>query len=170
MNLKNLKNKNLKKILIDPNKSIFETLKLLNRSKEKCLIVVNKNRQFLGTITDGDIRRAVIKTKKFKSNISKVYKKNAYAVYVNKIKKNNILKVIEKKHFPIVPILNEKKQPGIDSSHCEVFRKRNIDHEVIIHARIVSEFFINCFNCHVAFKFIKLRHSSNVSNSPTNGI
>ena len=52
MKFHNIKNKNLKKILIEPNTSIFETLKLLNRSKEKCLIVVSKNKRFLGTITD----------------------------------------------------------------------------------------------------------------------
>ena len=111
MKFNNIKNKKLKKILVEPNTSIFETLKLLNRSKEKCLIVVGENRRFLGTITDGDIRRAVIKTKQFKSDINKVYNNNAYAVYHNKIKKNYILKIIEKKHFPLVPILNAKKQP-----------------------------------------------------------
>ena len=61
---------------------------------------MSKNKRFLGTITDGDIRRAVIKTKEFKSDISKVYKNNAYSVYHNKIKKNHILKIIEKKQLP----------------------------------------------------------------------
>ena len=38
MKFHNIKNKNLKKkILIEPNTSIFETLKLLNRSKENVL-------------------------------------------------------------------------------------------------------------------------------------
>ena len=111
MDNRNFKKKDLKKILVEPNTSILDTLKLLNRSKEKCLIVVNHKRQFLGTITDGDIRRAVIKTREFKDNISRVYNKNAYVVYDNKIKKNNILNIIEKKQFPLVPILNIKKQP-----------------------------------------------------------
>lgn len=103
--------KNLKKILVDSSKSVLDTLKLLNNSKEKCLIVVNKKKTFLGTITDGDIRRAVIKTKQFNTNISKMYRKNAYSVSFNKIKKKQILEKIKKKKYTIVPVLNKNKQP-----------------------------------------------------------
>ena len=53
---------NLKKdILIKNNASIKDAMIQLNETGESCLLVVNNKENFLGTITDGDIRRNLIK-------------------------------------------------------------------------------------------------------------
>ena len=36
-------------------------MKLLSKTAEKCLVVIDKNERYLGTITDGDIRRSILK-------------------------------------------------------------------------------------------------------------
>ena len=36
-------------------------VKKLSKTGERCLIVVNDNKKFLGTITDGDIRKSILK-------------------------------------------------------------------------------------------------------------
>ena len=57
--------KNLNKNLISPKHTFKEALKKMEESFYKCLIVVNYKNKLLGTITDGDIRRAIIKGAKF---------------------------------------------------------------------------------------------------------
>ena len=59
----------MKEILIKPNSTIQETLVKLQNTSLKCLIVVNKNNNLLGTINDGDIRRAILKNAKLNFKI-----------------------------------------------------------------------------------------------------
>lgn len=125
-----MKNKSLSKLIINSKASIMQALKQLNKTKEKCLIVIDSNNKFLGTITDGDIRRFIIKKKNFDVNISKVYKKNAFSVIEKKFDKNKLLNFIEKKQYNIIPILNFRKQPIDYVSPKRIFnynfRKENI--------------------------------------------
>ena len=43
------------------NSSIKKAILLLNRRKIKTLIVIDKNKKLLGSITDGDLRRGMLK-------------------------------------------------------------------------------------------------------------
>ena len=65
----------MKDILIKKESTIHETLVKLQNSSLRCLIVVDKNKTLLGTINDGDIRRAIIKNAKLNFKIAKYYKK-----------------------------------------------------------------------------------------------
>ena len=47
--------------LIKQNQSLKFALNFLNRNPDKCLVVQNNNGKLLGTLTDGDIRRSIIK-------------------------------------------------------------------------------------------------------------
>ena len=58
------------------NTKIKRALILLQKSKIKTLAVVNKEKKLLGTITDGDIRRGLLKNININDNIKKVYNKN----------------------------------------------------------------------------------------------
>ena len=58
------------------NTKIKRALMLLQKSKIKTLAVVNKEKKLLGTITDGDIRRGLLKNININDNIKKVYNKN----------------------------------------------------------------------------------------------
>ena len=54
-------NHNLKKIILKENSQINDVVKNLNKHGLKICLVVNKNLNLLGTITDGDIRRGFLK-------------------------------------------------------------------------------------------------------------
>ena len=53
----------MKNIFIQENTKIKEALEKLRKTGFKCLIVKNKNDQLLGTLSDGDIRKALLKNK-----------------------------------------------------------------------------------------------------------
>ena len=68
----------MKDILIQANSTIQETLVKLQSSSLKCLIVVNKKKILLGTINDGDVRRAILNNAKLNNKIAKYYTKKCY--------------------------------------------------------------------------------------------
>ena len=65
----------MKDIIIQKNCSILETLEKLQKNQLKCLMVVDNQNTLLGTINDGDVRRAILKNAKLNYKINKYYKK-----------------------------------------------------------------------------------------------
>jgi len=64
-----------KDIFTYKNNSIKDALKKLDKTAEKVLLVIDKKNKLLGTITDGDIRRYIIKTGSIEGFVSDVYNK-----------------------------------------------------------------------------------------------
>ena len=61
----------MKNYLLHINKSIKESLFQLEKNNEKCLLVVDSNNVLKGTLTDGDIRRAILNGADINSKIKK---------------------------------------------------------------------------------------------------
>ena len=85
-------------------------MKLLSKTAEKCLVVIDKNEKYLGTITDGDIRRNILKNKSIKSKIVDCYNKNSVYFYENNFSKGIALKKMISKKIDFIPILNKQKK------------------------------------------------------------
>tara|TARA_Y100000031_G_C7959386_1_gene265228 strand:+ start:37 stop:408 length:372 start_codon:yes stop_codon:yes gene_type:complete len=60
----------MKNLLIKPTLNVKDALKQLNKVGGKCLVVVNKENKLLGTLSDGDVRRAIHKGKYPKNKIN----------------------------------------------------------------------------------------------------
>ena len=56
-----IEKKSLKKIIIHEKSTIESTIKKLSNTGLQIIIVCNKRDKLIGTITDGDIRRALLK-------------------------------------------------------------------------------------------------------------
>ena len=63
--------KNNKNIILK-DRSISEAIKLLNQVKHKTLVVVNRDKKLFGTLTDGDIRRGILKGHDLKTKVGKI--------------------------------------------------------------------------------------------------
>ncbi len=87
--------------------SIIEALKKLNQVATKVLLVVDENKKLLGTVTDGDIRRYILKTGKIEGKIKDVYCGNPIFVYENEI--DGIKELMLKKSIELIPIVNKEK-------------------------------------------------------------
>ena len=66
-------------ILFDSN--IRQAMKILNRYGSKTIIVINNNNKLIGTLSDGDIRRSIIKGFNLKSSINSIFNKKAIFIY-----------------------------------------------------------------------------------------
>ena len=96
-----------KKALLKNGSSIRHAIENLNNSSLQIVIVLSKNRKFVGTITDGDIRRGFIKGLTVKSPINKIINRNS--LFVNsKNNVNEVIKIMDKNEIRHLPILNKK--------------------------------------------------------------
>ena len=64
-----------KNICVSINISIKEALNKMNSLSEKCLLVVDKNKVLKGTLTDGDIRKSILKNLNLNKKILSIYNK-----------------------------------------------------------------------------------------------
>ena len=68
---------------------------------KRSLIVVNKSSKFLGTLTDGNIRRNIIKGINLKTKINKIYKKNAIYLLEGRFNEKQVEKILIKQNHII---------------------------------------------------------------------
>ncbi len=94
-------------ISISPHTTIIEALKKLDKVATKVLLVVDENKKLLGTVTDGDIRRYILKTGKIEGTIEEVYFKDCFFVYEHEIDKIKELMVLHS--LELIPIVNSEK-------------------------------------------------------------
>ncbi|MDB9818906.1 sugar phosphate nucleotidyltransferase [Pelagibacterales bacterium] len=97
----------MKQVNIYPTSSIKVALEKLEKNQVGTLIVINKNRKFLGTLTNGDLRRAILKTKSISQKISNHYNKRAIFFIKGETPLKKIEKILIKEKFDYIPILNK---------------------------------------------------------------
>ena len=68
-----------KKILIPEDSSLEQALKKMTESGKKCLIVANEGK-FIGTLSDGDVRKAILSGKSIDSPIKGIFNENSFSV------------------------------------------------------------------------------------------
>ena len=127
----------MKIILISEKMSIHSAMDRLQKTGEQCLIVVDKKKALLGTITDGDIRRAILEKIKISSSIKKIYKKKCVFVSKKNYNQNNALELLKTKEVHLIPIVGKNKKV-IDYISIQklnlISKKPKIDTKVIVMA------------------------------------
>tara|TARA_B100000963_G_C22614987_1_gene666847 strand:- start:1464 stop:2540 length:1077 start_codon:yes stop_codon:yes gene_type:complete len=100
-----------KKNICKNNIKIRGALSILNLVKIKCLIVIDEKRNFIGTITDGDIRRSLLSGIKFTETINKCLNKKSFVLKYDDFK---TLKNSKNFNIPddilLIPVLNKKRK------------------------------------------------------------
>lgn len=97
----------LKSLLTFPDTTIKQAMKQLSDAGMKILFVVDKNEKLIGTLTDGDIRRGIIKGYGFNEQIDKLMKKEFFAIRSSvKNKKEYAKKVMIENKIDQIPILD----------------------------------------------------------------
>jgi dTDP-glucose pyrophosphorylase len=101
-----------KDIYINLGQTIEQSILKLNKNGEKCLIVIDKNKKLLGTITDGDIRKSLIKGLTIQSSINSIYNKKPVFFYKKNYEQEKIKKIMLSNKYDLVPL--------VDGSHTVV--------------------------------------------------
>ena len=115
--------KEISKIFINENESLYNAILQLNITGTRCLFVIGKSKIFRGTLTDGDIRRCIVRYKNFNITVSKIYNKKAFYVHQNKITNNTKLENFLKSDFYL------SLQKVSNDTYLKVFDTNLIDTE-----------------------------------------
>ena len=116
----------MKNITIKTNITIRQAMKTLNKTAEKCLLVVDENKKLLGTLTDGDLRRALDSGTDFKNcHVKDVMTKNGKQITVDSLAAS-ALALMENHRINALVVVDEKnKLCGILNMH-DLLRARVI--------------------------------------------
>jgi len=102
-------NRDLSNLIIKSNSTIFDAMGLINSNAKGILIVVDNLNKILGTITDGDIRRALLSGKSLKSLIENLYNSNFIFANVD----TNITEIKRKfidNKIKLIPVVDENNK------------------------------------------------------------
>lgn len=95
-----------KKVLVNPSHTIFETMKVIDQGSLQIAIVVDENESLCGLVTDGDIRRGILRGIDLSSPVSQVMNKNPIVVNRN-TNPSVIQSVINKENIKHIPIVDD---------------------------------------------------------------
>lgn len=95
---------NIIKLFVNEDSKAIEAIKVINKTDAHIALVVNKEKKLLGTITDGDIRRGLLKDYTTESNIKKFMNSNFRAIYEGETKNINSKNFFEEdiKYIPLL--------------------------------------------------------------------
>ena len=100
---------NWKETLVNINKKIKDVIKNINLSSNKISIIVDSNYNFKGIITDGDIRRGLIKGYTINDSLNKILRKRPL-IASPQLKYSDAKKVMEKNLIDYIPIINNQNK------------------------------------------------------------
>ncbi|WKZ71058.1 MAG: nucleotidyltransferase family protein [Melioribacteraceae bacterium] len=98
--------KQFKNILIDKTATAKDAIKQLDRNLEKILFVVDESNKLIGSVTDGDIRRWILKDGDLSIEVDKVCFKGTFFVQ-HDYNIDNIKREIRKREISYVPVVND---------------------------------------------------------------
>jgi dTDP-glucose pyrophosphorylase len=102
--------KDFQRHLIDKNKTISDALLLLNSlGQDAILFVTNTEFELLGSITDGDIRRALIKECKLESLVTEIIQPNPAYIASHNVDLKKLIH-LRNSNYKVIPILDDKEK------------------------------------------------------------
>ena len=96
-----------KNTLIPPSTAVLEVIQLIESSAQQIALVVDEKRKLLGTVTDGDIRRAILKGVKFDEPVNKIMNQHPTVGNPDEDSNSN-LKLMQSKLFHHLPLLDSQ--------------------------------------------------------------
>ncbi|MDN3614787.1 nucleotidyltransferase family protein [Vibrio gallaecicus] len=123
---------NWKKILVSPSETVRSALKIIDQQALKLAIVVGEDDQLLGTVSDGDIRRAILSDASLEDDISTVMYRQPTTADVG-MTRESLLGLMEKKELHAIPILNNGQVVGLETLHG-LLQKTQYDNPVFLMA------------------------------------
>jgi len=99
--------KDWKKTLVSSSDSIVEAIKKINSSSLQIALVIDENRHLLGTVTDGDIRRAILNNLPLEGNITTIMRVDPKVGWPNQLR-TDLLNYMKNEGIYHLPIVDEQ--------------------------------------------------------------
>jgi dTDP-glucose pyrophosphorylase len=100
----------MKDITIRPKATIKEAMEVLDKTAEKVLLVVDEDHSLIGSLTDGDIRRYILKGQDLTGTIQEAYNPSPIFVLQDDFGLEKIKQLLTKNKIDLVPILDRNRK------------------------------------------------------------
>lgn len=125
--------KNWKNILIKSDTSIFDAMKVIDCESSQIAIVIDDEKKILGVITDGDIRRGILRKVDLLLPVKEIMNINPFVVSVD-THDDQILSGMQERWLRHVPIVDsEGKITGLKTLD-DLFQRKSYDNHVLLMA------------------------------------
>jgi len=94
----------LLKYIVSQDATIEEAWSIIEENRQRSVIVV-KDKKVVGTLSDGDLRKAMLSGRLMSTPVKEVMNINFFSITKDKIK--NGKKIFKKKAFSLIPIVDE---------------------------------------------------------------
>ncbi|GGG84536.1 nucleotidyltransferase family protein [Paenibacillus radicis (ex Gao et al. 2016)] len=98
--------KNIEKLLISPVTSILEALKIIDKGSVQIALVVDNEQRLIGTLTDGDIRRGILRGIDLNREVSLIMKSDPTVSYVDD-SRDIIFSKMKHCHLKHIPVIDQ---------------------------------------------------------------
>ena len=115
-----------KDILILPDTSLYDAMHALDSTSEKVMLVVDDKKYLLGSLTDGDLRRHILKNNDLEGNIESIYNKDPIFVYESENNIKLIRKMFIDKKIELIPVINRERIVVDYITWAEAFKNHNV--------------------------------------------
>jgi len=101
-------NDNFNNLLANKDLKIRDAMQQMDDNGEKILFIVDQNHRLLGSLTDGDIRRWILKSGSLNESINKIYNKKPRVVHEN-YELKDVKTLMLKEKIEWIPVINEHR-------------------------------------------------------------
>ena len=98
----------MKDITVKPDITIRQAMKKLSQSGEKCLVIVDEKNRLLGTLSDGDLRKTILKGSNLGNSIKGVYQSKPTMLIEGRYTLDDAKKLFIENKFDLIPVVEDK--------------------------------------------------------------
>lgn len=123
---------NWQDILVRPTISIYEVLKVIDDGSFRLSLVTDESGKLLGSVSDGDVRRALIDNIPLNTPVSQIM--NTTPVTVSRdVSRNEVLRILDELELLALPVVDNSKVVGLETLQ-QVIHKKRYDNPVFLMA------------------------------------
>ena len=100
----------MKDITVQPNITIRQAMKKLSQFGQKCLVIVDEKGVLLGTLSDGDLRKAILIGLELNDSIQQVYQSNPTVLVDGEYEEEDVKKIFTQQRFDLIPVVNNRRE------------------------------------------------------------
>ncbi|MBT6935989.1 MAG: NTP transferase domain-containing protein [Candidatus Marinimicrobia bacterium] len=98
----------MKDITVKPDITIRQAMKKIGKSGKRCLVIVDEKNTLLGTLSDGDLRKAILNGSKMNDSIQNIYQSKPTVFVEGKYELDEARTLFKKERFDLIPIVDEQ--------------------------------------------------------------
>ena len=121
------------KYFVSPKSSIRDAIEVIDNGAAQVALVVDSNNKLLGLVTDGDVRRGIIKNYSLDGEVSSIMTKSPLVLSLG-AKKAEILQLMGEKSIHHIPLVDVNGCISGIEVLDDLLKKRNLSNPVVIMA------------------------------------